>query len=230
VLDLDLHIAQSLIGDFSMFVDTNSDCTNRIDVLKSMGVTAAGRYYRNQRHPEWKVSKTEAQKLSANKIKLFMVFEDFGYAKDLKLTKTQGQADGESALAQARDIGQPSGGVIYFAVEGLPNGYKTKDLPVIRDYFAGVKAAIGSEYRLGVYGDGIVCKTLLDEGICSKTWLAAASTSFEGTVDFYASGRWNLAQTKLELQEDDDSWQGLSVDLDEAKGDFGAFLVPVSTS
>jgi len=213
-----------------MIVDTNTDCTDYIDILLDQGVTAIGRYYRKATHPEWAITKSEAQKLGANKIKLFVVFEDFGLASKLVLTKQQGQDDGASALDQARAIGQPAGGVIYFAAEGLPHGYKSADLPAIRDYFSGIKAGVGSAFRVGVYGDGIVCKTLLDEGICSHTWLAAASTSFEGTPDFYASKRWNLAQTRIEIQEDDSGWGDLSVDLDEVRGDFGAFLVsPLTT-
>jgi hypothetical protein len=32
-----------------------------------------------------------------------------------------------------------------------------------RNYFSGVTKALGKDYTAGVYGDGIVCKTLLDE-------------------------------------------------------------------
>ena len=109
-----------------------------------------------------------------------------------------------------------------FAVEGLPNGYKTADLPRIRDYFSGVTAAIGGAYVLGVYGDGIVCKTLLNENICKYTWLAAASYSFEETKKFLDSWRWSLAQMgPLDIDTD-----GLSVDINAANDDFGSFLVP----
>jgi hypothetical protein len=109
----------------NMIVDTNRDCTDYIDILLDQGVTAIGRYYRKATHPEWAITKSEAQKLGANKIKLFVVFEDFGLASKLVLTKQQGQDDGASALDQARAIGQPAGGVIYFAAEGLPHGYKS---------------------------------------------------------------------------------------------------------
>ena len=62
---------------------------------------------------------------------------------------------------------------------------------------------------------------LLDEGVCSYTWLSA-SKSFAGTRDFYRTGRWNLAQTTPL----DQNWNGLSVDVDEAKDDIVAFDVP----
>ncbi|HEY4987786.1 MAG TPA: DUF1906 domain-containing protein [Bradyrhizobium sp.] len=198
-------------------IDTNSNCGNAIDTLRTRGVTAVGRYYRVV-HPEWRLTKAEAQKLSAAGIKLFTVYEDTGH--NLTLTAAQGKTDGQNALEQATEVGQPTGTPIYFAVEGLPSGYVTSDLPAIRKYFDGVRQAIGGKYQLGVYSDGLVCETLLDEGVCTYTWLSA-SKSFAGTRDFYRTGRWNLAQTTPL----DQNWNGLSVDVDEAKDDIGAFDV-----
>jgi hypothetical protein len=198
-------------------IDTNSNCINSIGTLRARGVTAVGRYYRVV-HPEWRLTKPEAEKLSAAGIKLFTVYEDVGH--DLALTAAQGKIDGQNALDQATEVGQPTGTPIYFAVEGLPNGYMPSDLPGIRKYFAGVQQAIGGKYELGVYSNGLVCETLLDEGICTYTWLSA-SKSFAGTRDFYRTGRWNLSQTTPL----DQNWSGLSVDVDEAKDDFGAFSV-----
>jgi hypothetical protein len=205
-----------------MIIDTNDSCLGKAQLLQSKNVDIVGRYYRMATHPEWAIIKAEAQELSRNNIKIFMVFEDFGYANKLKLTKDQGKKDGTSALNQAQAIGQPQGSAIYFAVEGLPDGYKKADLPAIREYFSGVKEAIAGKYELGVYGDGIVCKTMLAENICKYTWLAAASTSFEGTKDFMKSWKWSVAQMgPLDITTD-----GLSVDLNAAKNDFGAFVVP----
>jgi hypothetical protein len=203
-------------------IDTNSNCINAIDMLLRKGVTAVGRYYRVV-HPAWRLTRAEAQKLCAADIQLFTVYEDTGH--NLALTAEQGVIDGIHALEQAAAVGQPHGTAIYFALEGLPDGYGTLDLPAIRDYFAGVAASIGSTYTLGVYSDGVVCRALLDEGLCSYTWLSA-SRAFPGTRDFYRSGRWNLAQTTPL----DQNWGGLSVDVNEAKADFGAFMVPVLVS
>ena len=113
-------------------------------------------------------------------------------------------------------------------MEGLPHGYNSSHLPAIREYFAGVSAVVDSRFQLGVYGDGVVCRTLLDESVCKYTWLAAASTSFEGTVDFYKSGRWNVAQVAPLDQKK--GWNGMSVDVNDVNGDFGAFLVPIAVA
>jgi hypothetical protein len=55
--------------------------------------------------------------------------------------------------------------------------------------------------------------------LCDFAWLSASS-SFEGSKDFYASKRWSLAQRSV-----DQNWNGLSVDVDESNGDFGGFKV-----
>jgi len=197
-------------------IDTNTNCSNKIDVLNNRGVTAVGRYYRTN-HPSWRLTKNEAKKLSAAGIQIFTVYEDHGSPV---LTKEQGKEDGKTALDQATAVGQPQGTAIYFAVEGLPHGYKKSDLPAIRDYFSGVKSSIGAKYQLGVYSDGVVCDALLTEGICAYTWLSA-STSFEGSKEFAKSGRWSLFQ-QVPVDQD---WDGVSVDANKAKANFGAFVV-----
>jgi hypothetical protein len=205
-----------------MIIDTNDSCLGKAQLLLDKNVDTVGRYYRTATHPEWVITKPEAQELSKNDIRIFTVFEDFSHASELHLTKDQGKKDGISAFKQAQGIGQPQGTAIYFAVEGLPNGFKKADLPAIRDYFSGVKEAVAGKYELGVYGDGIVCMTMLQEDVCKFTWLAAASTSFEGTKDFMKSWKWSVAQMgPLDISTD-----GLSVDLNVAKNNFGAFLVP----
>jgi hypothetical protein len=208
-----------------MIIDTNSNCTKAAPFLVQRGVEAVGRYYAESKGSKV-IQAAEARALSSKGIKIFTVYEDVGRANKFNLTVEQGGKDGSRAKSQASALGQPKGSVIYFAVEGLPSGYKKADLPGIRDYFSGVVKALNSDYTPGVYGDGIVCKTLLDEGICSHTWLAQASWAFEGSIEFYASKRWTLAQIVTDLPPK--PWRGLSVDINEGSGDIGSFLVSIS--
>jgi hypothetical protein len=201
-------------------IDTNNNTIKSLKTLQDRDVTAIGRYYRVV-HPTWRLTKPEAKMLSKANIEIWTVYEDTG-GTSLPLTKEQGATHAQNALKQATMIGQPKGTAIYFALEGLPHGYTGNDLPGIRRYFGGVKDVIGQNYQLGVYSDGIVCKTLLDEGICAYTWLSA-SMAFEGTKEFHDSGRWNIFQ-KIPL---DQNWDGLSVDVNDVKADFGGFVIPV---
>jgi hypothetical protein len=189
-----------------------------VGILQQHGVTAIGRYY-STAHPGRVLTKAEAEEVSRANILMWAVYEDHGRPT---LTQAQGLADGQAALQQAQAVGQPQDTAIYFAVEGLPNGYDVSDLPAIRDYFSGVKSAIGNAYKLGVYSDGVVCKDLQESGTCAFTWLSA-SNAFPGTHAYLASRKWAIHQT-LPLDQD---WNGLSIDPDEVNGDFGSFVVPI---
>jgi hypothetical protein len=207
-----------------MIIDTDTNCTRQVTFLVQRGVEHVGRYYASSNGPKV-IKKAEARALSAKGIRIFTVFEDAASKSKLDLSEATGKKHGATAKRQAAVVGQPNGTVIYFAVEGLPSGYKTADLPAIRGYFNGVHQGLEGNYTAGVYGDGIVCETLLGEGICSHTWLAQASYSFQGSQRFYASKQWNIAQIVTDLPKK--NWRGLSVDINEGSADMGSFLVPV---
>ncbi len=195
-------------------IDTNDNVTTHLPFLKSKGVEAIGRYYSSS---AWKrITKAEAAAISSAGIRIFVVFEDSG---DPTLSVDRGIHDAQIALGQARGIGQPAGSAIYFAMEHLPHGYTHAHVAGIQLYFEGVRQVLAETYKIGVYSDGVVLEALLDTGLCEFAWLSA-STSFEGSKDFDKSGRWALAQRKV-----DQDWNGLSVDTNDAKPDFGAFLV-----
>lgn len=198
-------------------IDTNDDVSEKIPFLLKKGVTAVGRYY-SSAHGK-RISASEAEAIAAAGLKLFMVFEDNG---DPPLGGNAGSTDAKLALEQARAIGQPAGSAIYFAMEHLPNGYTSADLPGVKAYFQQIQAAFQGKYKIGVYSDGVVCDALLTSRLCDFAWLSA-SMGFQGSKAFYLSGRWSLAQqTPL-----DQNWSGLSVDTNEAKQTFGEF-VPAS--
>jgi hypothetical protein len=195
-------------------VDTNDNTSSHIHLLTSKGVTAVGRYYSSS---AWKrITKPEANVLSAAGIQIFVVFENSG---DPQLTAESGIHDAQIALQQATNLGQPQGSAIYFAMENLPHGYGASHVPGIKQYFNGLRQVLDNKYKIGVYSDGVVCAALLDDGLCDYAWLSA-STSFPGSRDFDRSGRWALAQRRVDL-----NWSGLSIATNDGKGDFGAFQV-----
>lgn len=195
-------------------IDTNTNCTPYIAVLKKRGVTHIGRYYASG---AWKrITKAEAQALSDAALQIFMVFEDSG---DPPLTFDHGVHDAQIALGQARGIGQPEGTAVYFALEHLPHGYDASHIPGIKRYVAGIKKVLGDAYRVGVYSDGVVLDELLDAKLIDYAWLSASS-SFAGSKGFDKAKRWHLAQRKVDLD-----WNGVSVDTNDAVDEFGAFLL-----
>jgi hypothetical protein len=198
-------------------VDTDSNTADHIPFLRSKGVTAVGRYYSRK---AWKrLTRPEAQALSEAGIEIFTVFEDSG---NPELSAESGIHDAQIALQQATGVGQPQGSAVYFAMEHLPHGYNASHLPGIRNYYHGLKEVLDGKYSLGVYSDGVVCDALLSDGLCEYAWLSA-STSFPGSRDFDRSGRWALAQRRVDLK-----WSHLSIDTNDAKDDFGAFRLGVA--
>lgn len=196
-------------------IDTNDNVTLHLEMLKNRGITAVGRYYSSK---AWKrITAQEARAISTAGLDIFVVFENDG---DPELTVDAGVFHGQIALAQAKAIGQPRGTAIYFALEHLPDGYKKSHIGGVSKYVRGLREALGNAYKVGVYSDGVICAALLDAGLCEYTWLSA-SLAFEGSRDFYASGRWSIAQDK----HVDQNWDGLSVDENETNGDFGSFRV-----
>ena len=195
-------------------IDTDRDVSRHIPILKANGVVAVGRYYSSGTGK--RVTKKEAQAIANAGIKLFVVFEDDG---DPPLESGVGTGHAQVALKQAEAIGQPLGSAIYFALEHLPEGYSKADVPGIIDYIKEIVSVFDGRYRVGAYSDGVVCDALLSTGLCDFAWLSA-SMGFEGSKQFYASGRWALAQ-QIPLGQ---NWNGIKIDVNEVKNTFGEFV------
>lgn len=119
------------------------------------------------------------------------------FAKGLEDTgsaQAEALADAAAALAQARLVGQPEGSAIYFGVD-----YNVSRLTVgpVLDYFRAMQRTVGNHYALGVYGNGLVNRTLRAEKLVAYSWLST-SRSHEETVAFYNSGQWHLFQNQVD--------------------------------
>jgi len=200
-----------------LVIDTINNVTAHLNVLKHRGVTAIGRYYSSK---AWKrLTGSEATSVIRAGMLLFTIFEDDG---DPKLTVDNGLHHAQIAAQQAHFIGQPEESAIYFALEHLPGGYTRQHLSSVDAYLRGVGDGLKGEFKVGVYSDGVVCDAALTLGLCEYTWLSASS-SFEGSREFYVSRRWSLAQSS----QIDEDWGGLKIDVNEAAAHYGAFSGPV---
>jgi hypothetical protein len=198
-----------------LVIDTDSNVSGHIPLLKSKSVGVVGRYFSAA---SWKrISKSEAQEIAAGGLQLFVIFENSG---DPTLDSDAGTSDAQLALQQAGVIGQPINSAIYFALEHLPNGYTNQDVPGVINYIQQVRAVLAGKYKIGAYSDGVILDALLTEGLIDYAWLSA-SRGFAGSAAFYASRRWALAQNP----QIDMNWDGLSIDLNETKNDFGQFAL-----
>jgi hypothetical protein len=176
-------------------LDTTMELTRHAVALREQGYDFVLRYYSTNAAKN--LSLGEARALAQAGLQIGVVWETTGtYAN--YFTRDQGLADGAMALRMARGtIGQPYGSAIYFAVDYDPT---QADLDgAISNYFTGVHAAlyVGAEgkpsYRVGVYGSGLCCATLVERGICSLSWLSQ-STAFTGSKQYAEQRRYSLIQ------------------------------------
>jgi hypothetical protein len=183
----------------AQIIDTNVDCTSAATALRAAGVRVVIRYYTRDSPPNSKkrLHKLEAQALVNVGLRLCVVHQGRGKHIADYFTRENGLRDGIYARSYAQvTMGQPSGSAIYFAVDY--DAVKSHMQAGVVPYFQGVAdGLIGPDgetvYRVGVYGNGLVCATLLDAGLASLTWLAQ-STKWTDYDKFLKSMRWTLHQ------------------------------------
>lgn len=210
-------------------LDSSLPLKDKISCLKNNGITAVGRYYTSSKTNKKLLKPDEANALSRAGIHIWAVYQDrqdrlsdFSHAKGL--------AAGADALSYALNtIKQPSASAIYFSVDFDPS--KSEYENSVKPFFEGVNEAFAqgnSPYRIGVYGSGLICRSLLDAVLVTYTWLSM-STGFRGTPEFTASNKWHL----LQRREVKGFCNLSSVDPDDINGnklDFGGFLLSSAVS
>lgn len=138
------------------------DCSTRLTVstaaaLKSAGIAAVGRYlgFKTQ---VWSKTLTpdELTAIKAAGLSVFLIWESnptnagyFSYSKGL--------SDAKLALEEAAALGAPTSTAIYFTVDF---DAQSNDLAAIIEYFRGVRAGLGDQYPVGVYGSYTVLQAL----------------------------------------------------------------------
>jgi|SRR5664280_626166 len=176
-------------------ISTNHNVGGQAACLKQSGIDFVFRYYSLTTHqPEKRLSKPEADLLSAAGLQLGVVYEDGPTTSDYFST-ARGNQDGQNAFHYASLLQQPTGSAIYFAVD--------YDAPVvdvagvITNYFQavvnGMADASGGEpsYAIGVYGSGSVCGAVKTNvpGV-TFAWLAE-STGWSGSASYNG---WDVKQ------------------------------------
>jgi Domain of unknown function (DUF1906)/Bacterial SH3 domain len=210
-------------------IDTPFMTTSRIPCLKSQGVATVIRYYNfsnSSTFPNKRLELAETEAVAANGLEIAVVFQQRqNSASDF--SDLNGFAAGRAAFRHAQhSIGQPGGSGIYFSVDfdAGNNEIRNNIIP----YFQGVRRAFEQEgggnaqYRVGVYGSGLVSTTLTNEGLIELVWLAM-SRGFRGTRDALDAGAFNLAQLPPAR-----TLCGISVDFNDPnpnRPDFGPFTI-----
>ncbi|MBN9091611.1 MAG: DUF1906 domain-containing protein [Reyranella sp.] len=153
-------------------IDTSTDCTGFAACIAADGARFVCRYYRPG--STGALTTAEAQVLVGAGLAIVAVFEGAGN-KIGWFSAQQGVADAQAALGHAASIGQPAGSAIYFAVDFDADPGEVGS--AITSYFAAVNSTFrngGAPYRIGVYGSGLVCSTLIGANLASLGWLSGS--------------------------------------------------------
>jgi hypothetical protein len=187
--------------------------------MKAIGISTIIRYYDHEDEtlPGKTLRRGERDLIVMNDFKMGVVFQHRNN-KFASFTARRGRQDGERARLLAAENSQPLGSAIYFGVDGPWSS--PYELANIAAYFTEANAALaGSGYRIGVYGSGLVCNTLLASGVAELCWLAAPS-AWPDFHTYYHTRKWKLVQLPTT------QCGGRSVDFNLANGvdrDYGQF-------
>ena len=193
-------------------LDANQDMTDWAGQLVQEGFGFVGRYINHGKSQP--LTTSEAQHLSTEGLYLVSIYEKGSPTEAAYFTIQRGAQDGNAAVQAAKATGQPTGTPIYFAVDYDADRC---DLNTICDYFKNVFTTVrGAGYFVGVYGSGMVCKTLTEQGWVHYTWLAQ-SRGWAGYDDWHDSASI--------VQGAETTWHGIDVDLDTSSGDAGGWQV-----
>ena len=208
-------------------LDTTMELTRHAQALAEQGYEFVLRYYSHNAAKN--LSLGEARALSQAGLRIGVVWETNGTRAGF-FTRAQGLADGAAAFRMAREsIGQPFGSAIYFAVDYDPT-QADLDGPV-SNYFTGVHAALHAamerqpSYRVGVYGSGLCCGTLVETGAAGLSWLSQ-STGFAGSRQYAQQMRYDVMQLlPVRIPGGDGIVLDIDPDVTHPERDGGLFMV-----
>lgn len=210
-------------------LDAAVNLTTQATCLKTHGFDFAIRYYnvKNSKSlPEKRLTLPEAQALVRAGLQIGAVFEEGISHSSFNHATGLAHAGVAHDLATNK-IGQPAGSAIYFAVDfdATPAEVATRIKPYFEGIRDGLAAADGgtARYAVGVYGSGLVCSSLLANGLATLTWLSQ-STGFPGSKQFAKDKRYNLIQFLPKTV------CGIDLDPDETNPGkpSGLFTIPVT--
>jgi hypothetical protein len=196
-------------------IDLPTDASDVLNALQDSPVAFVARYYRDPSSRWPPLSAREARRLSALGLKIVAVWEPH-YPDPAYFSYASGYNDAITAYGEAKAVGQPAGSAIYFAVD-----FNAQRLAPIERYFRGVAAGLAAasggraEYKIGVYGSGVVCAAIKQAGLAQYSWLSNA-TAWSGSRDY---DDWDIRQSGplADLPFNHDS--------DEAKTEYGGFRI-----
>jgi hypothetical protein len=112
--------------------------------------------------------------------------------------------DAKAATDLARELNQPHNTVIFF---GADFAVSEKEFPVVEQYFRVLSPLVrAAGYKVGVYGEGYVCR-MLKEDYVSHCWLSQSTDkSFLESMAYDEQKKWQIKQCAARQPYATGSW------------------------
>lgn len=147
----------------------------------SDNVEFIARYYCSDTTKTKLLKSDEASLISDKGFAIVSVYQDRNN-RDSDFSDLWYESDANGAYQAAVNAGQPAGTAIYFAVDYNPDESSINEY--IIPYFQAIKNKLENKaikYKIGVYGSGLVCRTIKQKlGLAEYSWLAM-STGYWGS-------------------------------------------------
>lgn len=197
-----------------VIIDTAVDITAALPALKASGIKTVIGYLSsiNPTGPKC-LNPIRVRAIAAAGLRVGLVHEGWGGVDGKGITAEDGLRDGAYCRAKAPLLGAPKRTCIYFACD---KDFSSAEITtLVLPYFRSIKTQFADGfYRIGVYGSGKVCATVLDYGLADLTWLAQSKGWMNYSQWLAKASAVQGAQTKLD---------GFEVDTDTAQSDIGDY-------
>lgn len=171
-------------------IDVNVDVTKHLGALKRAGVETIFGYLNPLGQNEKALTATRVRAIRDAGLRVGLVSEGWGDFAHRGISADAGTRDARHALRMASELGVTDAAVIYFAVDVDATWGQIMSLVV--PYFQQIKhCAPGC--RIGVYGSGAVCETVLQQNLAEKAWISCSS-GWLRTREFRLTDKWALLQ------------------------------------
>ena len=177
-----------------LYDGTATDKDRTIRACSLGGEKFVVRYYAKIENNDKVLTKDEAGSLKDRDINIVSVYQDAGNA-DQYFSSELGIQNAIRALELAESLEQPYNSAIYFAVDY--DASTPTQVENVKKYFAAVQqvfAERGNKYKIGVYGSGLVCRTI-KETYATYSWLNP-STGHQEYTQYDSPSKYNIKQAE----------------------------------
>jgi hypothetical protein len=171
-------------------IDVNVDVTHHLHALRVAGVESIFAYLNPLGSNEKAITPARARAIRDAGLRLGLVSEGWGDFAHHGISASAGLRDAKHALRMAPTLGVTGEATIYFAVD--TDATWGQIISLVIPYFKAIHEHIGG-LRVGCYGSGAVCETLLQQQLVERAWLAQ-SRGWLRSREFALTDKWALKQ------------------------------------